>query len=70
MNEAATPNERLEAIQTHLSAGKKVMVATAYRAWVFGPKHRDMFKTDGKSLYMQRGKSWDCIDYAAIRFSK
>jgi hypothetical protein len=29
-----------------------------------------MFRVRGNSLYVQRGKHWDCIDGCAIRFGR
>ena len=59
----------LEKIQNHLKQGGTVVVSTYCRAWQFdGPKYAEYFRQDSKgSLYMRRGKSWDCIDYCAIR---
>ena len=63
--------ELFEKIKNHFDKGGCVQVCTAYKAWLFKPKHKDMFKLskDEKSLYMQRGKNWDCINYCAIQFS-
>ena len=45
-----------------------VQVTTHLRSTVYRHKHRDMFRL-GKSgsLYVQRGRNWDCIDYCGIR---
>ena len=50
--------------------GGFVRIGTATRWTDYKPKHRDMVKL-GKSgsLYMQRGKNWDCIDFCSFQFS-
>jgi len=52
--EAARLNE-------HLRAGGVVQVATYYRATVYQQKHAGWFTSDGKSVYVKRGKSRDCL---------
>lgn len=51
-------------------AGGLVRIGTATRYTDLKPKHRDMVRL-GKSgsLYMQRGKAWDCIDYCSFQFA-
>jgi hypothetical protein len=46
-----------------------VQVTTYLRSTVYKHKHADMFR-QGKSgsIYVQRGRNWDCIDYCKIRF--
>lgn len=69
METTVTAAEKLNKIQTHLAvAANKVLVATAWKATLYSTKHIGMFKVAGTSLYVQRGKVWDCIDYCAIRF--
>jgi hypothetical protein len=62
--------DKLEAIKSHLLAADAnvVIVATYCKATEYRRKHVAMFKVIGKSLYAQRGKSWDCIDGCAVRF--
>ena len=60
---------RFDSIVEHLSTGGDVMICTYAKAIQFQPKHVKMFKVNNSGLYMQRGKKWDCIDGAAIRFS-
>lgn len=49
-----------------------VMVSTYTKAWEFRHQHRGMFKLskDGTSVLMQRGKHWDDIMYARVRFGR
>ena len=56
-------------IQAHFAAGGEIIVATYTKATHFKPKHSAMIQMRGSSLYMQRGKHWDCIDYCIFRFS-
>lgn len=51
-------------------AGGFVRIGTATRYSDLKPKHREMVRL-GKtgSLYMQRGKSYDCIDYCSFQFT-
>ncbi len=50
--------------------GGFVRVATYSRYTDYKVKHRDMFKMDARgSLYVQRGKNWDCVDYCKFLFS-
>lgn len=59
--------KRFNAIQSHLASGGSVLVGTATKSTKFQPKHSDMIRI-GKSgsVYVQRGKSWDCIDFAGV----
>lgn len=58
---------KLAAILGHLAVDGRVVVATPLKATVYTKKHATMFKAHKGSVYVQRGKSWDCIDYCAIR---
>lgn len=72
-----TATEKLEMIQKALTEGKTVIFANYLRAWKITPKTVanfakagvDLFKVKGKSLYMARGKNYDCMDYCAIRIN-
>lgn len=71
MSNADKAIEKLVAIQTHLSVpGNKIMVATHLKATVYGVQHKAMFKATDSGLFVQRGRAWDCIDYAAIKFGR
>ena len=62
--------KKLSAITNHLKNGKVIMVCTPLRVTQYGKKHIAMFKMDkAGSVYAQRGKKWDCIDYTTIKFS-
>ena len=58
----------LPKIQETLKSGLRVQVSTHLRSTVYDERHAGMFKASGRSLYVQRGKNWDCIDYCSIRF--
>ncbi len=66
----ASRAETFAKIQDTLAAGMRVQVSTHYKSTVYEPKHVGMFKLADGSLYVQRGKSWDCIDYCSIRFER
>lgn len=59
-------DRKLAFIKEHLEAGRTVYVQTHLRTWKLSKKHADMVKVSGSSLYMQNGKSWDCIDYCKL----
>lgn len=65
-----TAAERLAEIQEALRAGLRVQVTTYLKSTVYDGRHLAMFKATEKSLYVQRGKNWDCIDYCGIRFER
>ena len=74
-NSAMTPNrfltmhtasKRIAWIKARLAAGDDVYVSTYLRATKYQPKHADMFKAFKNGAYVQRGKSWDCIDFCKI----
>jgi hypothetical protein len=62
--------ELLNAIQETLNSGLRVQVSTHLKSTIYDSRHVGMFKVSGNSLYAQRGKKWDCIDYCSIRFEK
>lgn len=62
--------DKLRKIQEHLAKGGQVQVATCTKATIYKPSHIDSFRCDRLGLYVRRGKSWDCIDYCAIGFSR
>lgn len=57
-------------IVCHLTAGGAVQICTSLKATVYTAKNADMFKATKGGAFVQRGKSWDCINYCGIRFSK
>jgi hypothetical protein len=58
-------------ITSHLAQGGAVQVCTYLKATQLEAKHLNMLKMDSRgSVYLQRGKHWDCIDHCAIRFSR
>lgn len=57
---------QLRWIQSELQSGKTIVVATYTKATQFTAKHVTMFKATKSGLYVQRGKSWDCIANGSI----
>lgn len=58
--------KKLAWILDRLSEGRTVYITTALRSTAFKQRHKDMLRVKGDSLYMQRGKNWDCVDYCKI----
>jgi hypothetical protein len=54
-------------IAANLTAGNSVQITTYTKSTVYKAKHVDMFKLKGASVWVQRGKTWDCIDLCHIR---
>jgi len=65
-----TAAERLAEIQAALKDGRRVQVSTHLKSTVYDERHIAMFRTMKNSLYVQRGRAWDCIDYCSIRFER
>lgn len=73
-----TAQEKLAMIQQGLTWGATVYVTTYTRAIRITPKtarkweaaRLPLFKVQGDSLYLARGKHFDCIDYAGITIQK
>lgn len=59
--------KRIAFIRENLAAGHIIQITTSLRAVRYSAKHIDMFKATKTGAYVQRGKSWDCIDYCDIR---
>jgi hypothetical protein len=53
---------RFRFIVANLEAGNTVSLTTYTRSVNYKPKHVAMFKITGKDVWVQRGKSWDCIN--------
>ncbi len=54
-------------ISANLAAGNEIQLTTYTRSTVYKAKHAAMFKINGTSVYVQRGKSWDCINGVHVR---
>ena len=51
-------------------AGGFVRIGTATRYWDFKVKHRDLITMGASgSLYAQRGRHRDCIDFCSFQFT-
>lgn len=69
-----TATEKLENIVLALESGKTVYVCTCTKQTKVTPKifaswvkdGLKLFKVSGNSLYMARGRSFDCIDFCTI----
>lgn len=57
-------------IVSHIRAGGAVNICTHLRTVKMTAKHAEMIKI-GKSgsVYLQSGKSWNCIDFCSFRFN-
>lgn len=53
-------------IISNLEAGNSVSLTTYTRSTNYKPKHKAMFKIVGRDVFVQRGKSWDCINGTKI----
>ena len=68
-----------QAMRERLDAGASLTISTMTHVMTISPKvyakwqasGRPLFKfsADGSSAWIARGKSWDCLDYSAIRVS-
>lgn len=63
----AKARKRIAFIVSNLEAGKTVQLTTYTKATRYTAKHKDMFKATKGGAYVQRGKSWDCIDGVDLR---
>lgn len=66
--------KKLEVIEETLQEGKTVYISTHYKSIEVTPKTfkrwgNTLFKVSGNSLYIARGKNFDCIDYCKFTFS-
>lgn len=57
---------KVAAIVSHLEAGHTVMICSYTKVTKCTRKHAGMFKAAKNGAYIQRGKSWDCIDGCKI----
>lgn len=53
---------RIAEIKANLAAGRIVQLTTYTKAIRYNAKHAEMFKATKNGAFVQRGKSWDCID--------
>ena len=61
---------KLAEIVKTIESGKTVTISTAWKAWEITPRTwakwvasgHSLLKVKGESLYMARGKAYDCID--------
>lgn len=69
-----TATDKYVAIMDALMAGRTVYLQTSLKAIKISQRNvdqwanvgRPLLKVVGKSLYVARGKSYDCADYCAI----
>ena len=54
-------------IKAHLAAGGAVVVATCTKATTYRAKHAETFRATRSGVVVQRGKSWDSIEYCTIQ---
>jgi hypothetical protein len=53
---------RFNFIVANLKAGNTVALTTYTKSVRYTAKHIGMFKITGKDVWVQHGKSWDCIN--------
>jgi hypothetical protein len=61
--------KRFAEIQAHLGKGGSVLIPTCTKATLYRPKHAGMFKVTRSGLFVQRGKSFECLNFSAIRLT-
>ena len=57
-------------IMARFDEGKTVYVSTYVRCTKYKPKHRDMFQLADTGVFVQRGKSWECISLCSFEARK
>lgn len=70
-----TAQEKMSGILSAAKDGKTIVISTTYKAIQITQKNidawdkagRSLFTVKGDSLYIGRGKYYDCIDYTAIK---
>lgn len=53
-------------IRATLEAGGIVQIPTYTRCTNYDKRHVDMFKATKTGAWVQRGKSWDCLNFCKI----
>lgn len=66
----ARARKLINQIQSTLSEGGMIVIATSTKARQYDIRSIDSFKATKTGAYVLRGKSWDCIDYCGIRFAR
>lgn len=61
--------KRFAEIHTHLKKGGTVLIPTCTKATLYRPEHTGMFKVTRSGLFVQRGKSFECLNFSTIRFT-
>ena len=54
-------------IKAQLAAGRIVQLTTYTKAMGYDARHADMFRATKAGAFVQRGKSWDCIDFTNLQ---
>jgi len=47
--------------------GADVITCTYGKATYYSAKHADLFRVRKSGLYVQRGKSWDCLNFTNLK---
>jgi hypothetical protein len=63
----ARARQRVAWIKAQLAAGRIVQLTTYTKATSYDARHADMFKATKAGAFVQRGKSWDCIDFSNLQ---
>jgi hypothetical protein len=63
----ARARQRVAWIKAQLAAGRIVQLTTRTKATSYDARHADMFKATKAGAFVQRGKSWDCINFSNLQ---
>ncbi len=63
----AVARKLIRHIVTNLEAGNDVYLCTYTKATRYQRKHAAMFKANRNGAWVQRGKSWVCINFTPVR---
>ena len=63
----ARARKRVAWIKAQLAAGRLIQVTTYTKATRYSARHAVMFKATKAGAFVQRGNSWDCVDYCSLR---
>ena len=61
--ETTTDTTLADKLNRHLAAGGTVQVTTYGKSWLYGKRHRGMFRDRDGSLYVARGRTFDRLSH-------
>jgi hypothetical protein len=62
----AAARKRAAKIAAAFDAGAEVWTCTMTKRTKYTAKHASMFKAGKDAVYVQRGKSWDCLIFTPV----